>query len=78
MIALIAVLGPVAIVWALAKSASLRGPEPRPSGRQRVDSLVTELIPDDRPEEERAFPDVGPAALREPAEGERRDPPARG
>ena len=60
----VAVALPVALVWALAKSASLRGPEPRPSGKRRVESLVTEVIADERPEEEREFPDGGPAAQR--------------
>lgn len=60
----VAVALPVALIWALAKSTSLRGPEPRPTGKRRVESLVTEVIADDRPEEEREFPEVGPAAQR--------------
>ena len=72
---IVAVAAPVFVIWALAKSASLRGPEPRPGGRRRVESLVTEVIADDRPEEEREFPDVGPGAARAGEEEERRDPP---
>ena len=75
-VAIIAVALPVAVIWAMAKSASLRGPEPRPGGKRRVDSLVTEVIADDRPEEEREFPDVGPAGARTENGGRREEPPA--
>ena len=61
---IIAVTVPVVVIWALAKSAALRGPAPRPGPRRPVESLVTEVIADDRPEEERQFPDVGPGAAR--------------
>lgn len=73
-VGLIAVVLPVAVIWALAKSASLRGPEPRPRGGRPVGSLVTEVIADDRPEEEREYPDDAVAA-RESGERERSEPP---
>lgn len=43
---------PVAALWALSKSASLRGPLPRPESRKPVEALVTEVIPDERPEDD--------------------------
>jgi hypothetical protein len=46
------VLVPLAVVWALAKSASLRGPAPRPNPRRPVETLVTEAIPEEHPEED--------------------------
>jgi len=72
LVAIIAITVPVAVIWALAKSAALRGPEPRPGGKRRVESLVTEIVPDDRPEEEREFPDLGPGGQR--PDDERREP----
>ena len=59
-VAIVAVVVPVAVMWALARSAALRGAEPRPKGSRPVESLVTEVIPDDRPEEEREYPDDSP------------------
>ena len=53
------ILVPLATIWALAKSAQLRGPAPRRESRRRVDSLVTEAIPEEHPAEE-AEDDVGP------------------
>jgi hypothetical protein len=49
---IIVVLVPLAVVWALAKSASLRGPAPRPTSRRPVDTLVTEAVPEERVEED--------------------------
>ena len=46
------VVVPVAVVLALAKSASLRGPAPRPESRVPVETLVTEAVPEDHPEDE--------------------------
>jgi hypothetical protein len=43
----IAVGMPVAVVLALAWSARLRGPAPRRESRRRVDSLVTDAIPEE-------------------------------
>jgi hypothetical protein len=47
LVLILAVGMPVAVVLALAKSAQLRGPAPRKESRQRVDSLVTEAIPEE-------------------------------
>jgi hypothetical protein len=44
----IVVLMPVAVFWALAKRAQLRGPLARPESRRPVESLVTEVIPEER------------------------------
>ena len=56
-IVLIAVLLPVALIFVLAKSASLRGPAaPGRESRRRVDSLVTEAIPEEVPEDDRPVP----------------------
>jgi hypothetical protein len=41
------------VIWALSKSASLRGPAPRrPESRKPVEALVTDLIPEQVPEED--------------------------
>jgi hypothetical protein len=47
----VAVLTPIAVIWALAKSASLRGPLPRPEGRRPVQDLVTDAVPEAHPED---------------------------
>ena len=49
-ILLIVILMPLAILFALAKAASLRGPLQRPESRRPVGSLVTEAIPEERAE----------------------------
>ena len=60
-IAVILVVGmPLAVLWALARSSRLRGPLPRPESRRPVESLVTEVVPEEHPDEE-AEPDDGPA-----------------
>ena len=52
---LVVVVTPVAVVWALAKSSQLRGRVPRAESRRRVQSLVTEAVPDEpRDEDESA------------------------
>ncbi|MFL5895506.1 MAG: hypothetical protein ACJ76Z_10390 [Thermoleophilaceae bacterium] len=48
----IVVLMPVAVFWALAKSASLRGPMARPESRRAVEALVTDVLPEEHPEED--------------------------
>ena len=59
LVIVLAIVVPLATLWALAKSAQLRGPAPRRESRRRVDSLVTEAIPEEHPEEE-AREDGGP------------------
>jgi hypothetical protein len=49
---LLLVLVPVAIIWALSKSAALRGPSVPLSRRKPVEALVTEVIPEGHPEDE--------------------------
>lgn len=51
-IVLVVILMPLAVVWALSKSASLRGPMARPESRRPVGALVTEAIPEERHEAE--------------------------
>jgi hypothetical protein len=51
LIIVIAIGTPLAVIWALAKSAQLRGPAPRPESRRRVGSLVTQAIPEEHPDE---------------------------
>ena len=53
----IVIVMPLAVVWALSKSASLRGPAVRPESRKRVGALVTDVIPEEHPEDEE---DQGP------------------
>jgi hypothetical protein len=52
LVIVLVVVTPIAVIWALAKSAQLRGPSPRPESRQRVDSLVTEAIPEEHSDED--------------------------
>ena len=55
----IVIVMPLAVVWALSKSASLRGPAVRPESRKPVGALVTDVIPEEHPEEDEAE-DQGP------------------
>lgn len=55
-IAVIVVVMPLAVLWALSKSAALRGPLARPESRRPVGSLVTEVVPEKRPEEDEEEP----------------------
>jgi hypothetical protein len=52
LVIVIVVVTPVAVIWALAKSAAWRGPPPRPEGRRPVGSLVTEAIPEEHPDDD--------------------------
>lgn len=46
---IIVVIGlPLGVVWALVKTARMRGPQMRPESRRPVESLVTEAVPDER------------------------------
>jgi len=51
-IILVVVLLPVAVIWALAKSAALRGPAQRRMPRRPVETLVTEAVPEPRADTE--------------------------
>jgi hypothetical protein len=53
-LAIVLVVGmPFAVIWALSKSASLRGPAPRrPESRKPIEALVTDVIPEEPPEED--------------------------
>jgi hypothetical protein len=42
---------PLAVIWALAKSAQLRGPAGRREPRRPVGSLVTDAIPEEHSDE---------------------------
>ena len=42
------VVVPVAVGWSLVKASQLRGPVSRPQSRRRVESLVTEAVPEER------------------------------
>ena len=46
------VLMPLAAVWALARSARLRGPAVHRESRREVGPLVTEAIPEEQPEDD--------------------------
>jgi hypothetical protein len=53
LVIVLAVGMPLAVVWALSKSASLRGPAPRHAeSRKPVDALVTDVIPEEVPEDD--------------------------
>ena len=60
LVIVIAVGMPIAVVAALAISARLRGPAYRPESRRRVDSLVTDVIPEEHPDDAEVG-DEGPA-----------------
>jgi hypothetical protein len=50
------------VIWALSKSASLRGPAPRrPESRKPVEALVTEVIPEAVPEDDEDDEDKPPS-----------------
>jgi hypothetical protein len=51
LVIVLAVGMPVAVVLALAKAAQLRGPAPRRESRRAVDSLVTEAVPEEQPDD---------------------------
>jgi hypothetical protein len=46
------IIVPIAVIWALSKSAALRGPMPRTNPRKPVGALVTEVIPEEHPKED--------------------------
>ena len=52
LVLLIVVVTPIAVIWALAKSTQLRGPLPRAEGRKPVQALVTDVIPEEHPDED--------------------------
>ena len=52
LVIVVAVGMPLAVIAALAVSARLRGPAPRPESRRRVESLVTEAVPEERRDED--------------------------
>ena len=51
LVIVVVVLTPIAVVFALAKSAQLRGPEVRKESRRPVETLVTEAIPEEHPDD---------------------------
>jgi hypothetical protein len=51
LVIIIAVGTPVAVIGGLAVSARLRGPATRRESRRRVDSLVTNAIPEEHPDD---------------------------
>ena len=59
LVIVIVVAMPLAVIWALAKSAQLRGPAPRREPRRPVGALVTEAVPEDHPDEAE-IEDLGP------------------
>lgn len=60
LVIVVAVGMPLAVIAALAVSARLRGPAPRPESRRRVESLVTEAVPEERPDDDHPA-DEGPS-----------------
>jgi hypothetical protein len=46
------VLMPIATIWALSKSAQLRGPLARKESKRPVESLVTEAVPEELDEDD--------------------------
>jgi hypothetical protein len=48
----IVIATPLAVMWALAKGAQLRGPAPRKAPRRPVGGLITDAIPEQHPDED--------------------------
>jgi hypothetical protein len=61
LVIVLAVGMPLAVIAALAVSARLRGPAPRPESRRRVESLVTEAVPEEHPDEDDLADEEGPS-----------------
>ena len=61
LVIVLAVGMPLAVIAALAVSARLRGPAPRPESRRRVESLVTEAVPEEHPDEDDLTDEEGPS-----------------
>jgi hypothetical protein len=59
LVIIVVIAMPLAVVGALAISARLRGPAYRPESRRRVESLVTDVIPEEHPAEDET-PHEGP------------------
>ena len=59
LVIIVAIGMPLGVIWALAKTAQMRGPQPRRESRRPVGSLVTEAIPEARPDDE-TDADAGP------------------
>ena len=58
LIIILAVGGPLGVVWALSKSAALRGPAPRGrESRKPVSDLVTDVVPEEHPEDDEDEPE---------------------
>ena len=58
LIIIVAIALPVLVIWALSKSAALRGPMPPPrQRRESIDTLVTDVVHEEPPEEDS---DAGP------------------
>jgi heme/copper-type cytochrome/quinol oxidase subunit 2 len=52
-IVLIVIALPVLVIWALSKSAGMRGPAPpAPQSRKPVEMLVTDAVPEEHPDDE--------------------------
>jgi hypothetical protein len=61
LVIVLAVGMPLGVIWALSKSASLRGPAPRRrESRKPVGALVTDVIPEEVPEDEEDVQDSQP------------------
>jgi hypothetical protein len=52
LVIVLVIVMPLAAVWALARSAQLRGPAPRRESKRPVQSLVTHAIPEEHPDGE--------------------------
>ena len=52
LVAIIVIVMPLLVLGGMALSARWRGPVYRSESRRPVESLVTDVIPDDRPEDE--------------------------
>jgi hypothetical protein len=78
LVIIVAIGTPIGVIWALSKSAALRGPQLRPESRKPVEALVTEVVPEEHPEDDDVDDDPPnfriDSAPPDPAEAQRRGP----
>jgi hypothetical protein len=78
LVIIVAIGTPVGVIWALSKSAALRGPLPRPESRRPVEALVTDVIPEEHPDDDQVDDDAPDfridSAPPDPADGQQRRP----
>jgi hypothetical protein len=60
LVIIVAIGTPIGVLWGLSKAAALRGPQVRPESRKPVSALVTDVVPEEHPEDDEVEHDVPP------------------